>query len=150
MDNGDVIRVEELEPKSPDWLWRRYIPRGSLNMVVGAKGTGKTSFGCWLGAKASRGGEEFGGEPLRVFIDSLEDDPEIVLRPRIEAAGADMGLIETRRPGRPGWKFPRDLDQLCAYLDDRERRDVPVDLLILDSLSAYLPRFTTPEWPTTH
>lgn len=143
--NGDVVSMESLEPKAPQWIWPRYIVRPGINLIVGAKGVGKTSAACWLAAGASRGDALFGGLPLRVFIDSLEDDPEVVLRPRLEAAEAAMDMIETRRPGRPAWKFPRDFDALHGYLEDREQRGLSVDLILLDSLSAYLPRFTTPE-----
>ena len=52
-----------------------------------------------------------GGKPLQVFIDRQEDDPEVVLHPRIEAAGADLALIETRRPGQPPWKILGDVGQ---------------------------------------
>ena len=41
----------------------------------------------------------------------------MVLHPRIEAAGADMSLIETRTPGRSPWKFPRDADALIDYFE---------------------------------
>ena len=143
--SGDVVSMESLEPKTPEWIWPGYIVRSGINLIVGAKGVGKTSFACWLAARASRGDALVSARPLRVYIDSLEDDPEVVLRPRLEAAEAAMGMIETRRPGRAGWKFPRDINALDCYLEDREQRSLSVDLVVLDSLSAYLPRFTTPE-----
>jgi hypothetical protein len=145
-ENGfEAVGIDTLIPKEPLWLWVGYIARGGINVVVGPKGVGKTSWACWLAAQCSLGTEAFGGRPQRVFIDSLEDDPEVVLRPRIEAAGAAMGFIETRRPGSPAWKLPGDMGALTGYLEARERQGTPVDLIILDSLSAYIPRFTTPE-----
>jgi hypothetical protein len=141
----EAVAIDSLVPKTPCWVWEGYIVRQGINVVVGPKGVGKTSWACWLAAQCSLGAEAFGGRPQRVFIDSLEDDPEVVLRPRIEAAGAAMGFIETRRPGSPAWKFPRDLGALTGYLGARERQGTSVDLIILDSLSAFIPRFTTPE-----
>jgi putative DNA primase/helicase len=143
--SGQIVPIASLEPKAPHWLWQDYLLRGGINLIVGAKGVGKTSLVCWLAARASLGGEGFGGRPLRVFIDSQEDDPEVVLRPRIEAAGADLALIETRRPGQPPWTFPRDDSALIDYLERSARRDRPVDLIALDSLAAYVPRFTQTE-----
>jgi KaiC/GvpD/RAD55 family RecA-like ATPase len=140
----EAVGIETLIPRTPTWVWVDYIVRAGINVVVGPKGVGKTSWACWLAAQASRGGEAFGGRAQRVFIDSLEDDPEVVLRPRIEAAGAAMGFIETRRPGSAAWKFPRDVAALVEYLEARERQDRWVDLIVLDSLSAYVPRLTTP------
>jgi hypothetical protein len=143
--SGEIVSIASLEPRAPQWLWQGYLLRGGVNLIVGAKGIGKTSLVCWLTARASLGDPAFGGRPLRVFIDSQEDDAEVVLRPRIEAAGADMSLIETRTPGRSPWKFPRDLEALIDYLERCERRSRPVDLLILDSLAAYVSRFTAAE-----
>jgi hypothetical protein len=140
-----IVPIASLEPKAPRWLWDEYLLRGGINLIVGAKGVGKTSLVCWLAARASLGIERFGGTPLRVFIDTQEDDPEVVLRPRIEAAGADLSMIETRRPGQPPWRFPRDVDALTDYLERCERRGKPVDVVMLDPLAAYIPRFTQAE-----
>src|SRR6266571_2606590 len=82
--SGQIVPIASLEPKAPHWLWQDYLLRGGINLIVGAKGVGKTSLVCWLAARASLGGEGFGGRPLQVFIDSQEDDPEVVLRPRVE------------------------------------------------------------------
>jgi AAA domain len=143
--SSEIVSIDSLEARPPSWVWEGYLVRNGINLIVGAKGVGKTSFACWLAARASSGDEGFGGQPMRVFIDSQEDDPEVVLRPRVEAAGAEMALIDTRRPGSRPWKFPKDVEPLGAYLDEQERAKRPVDLIILDSLSAYVPRFTTPE-----
>jgi hypothetical protein len=144
MDSA-IVSIASVEARPPSWLWEGYLVRNGINLIVGAKGVGKTSLACWLAARASAGDVGFGGQPLRVFIDSQEDDPEVVLRPRVEAAGAEMALVDTRRPGTRPWKFPRDVELLSKYLEQEERDGRAVDLIILDSLSAYVPRFTTPE-----
>jgi len=144
--SGQIVPIASLTPKAPRWLWEDYLLRGGINLIVGPKGIGKTSLVCWLAAQASLGEEGFGGKPLRVFIDSQEDDPEVVLRPRIEAAGADLSMIATRRPGEPPWKFPRDFAGLLHYLEQSERRGEPVDLIVLASLAPYVPRFTRQRW----
>jgi AAA domain len=143
--SGPTVPIASLEAKAPRWLWDEYLLRGGINLIVGTKGVGKTSLVCWLAAQASVGDPGFGGRPLRVLIDTQEDDPEIVLRPRIEAAGADLSMVETRTPGRSPWKFPRDIEALTNYLEHCERRRAPVDLIVLDSLAAYIPRFTQAE-----
>jgi hypothetical protein len=107
--SGQIVPIASLTPKAPRWLWEDYLLRGGINLIVGPKGIGKTSLVCWLAAQASLGEEGFGGKPLRVFIDSQEDDPEVVLRPRIEAAGARLRRVAPlpraertpRRAGRP-------------------------------------------------
>jgi AAA domain len=124
--------------------WDGYVLRRGVNLIVGAKGVGKTSFVCWLAARASVGDVQFGGAPLRVFIDSQEDDAAIVLRPRVEAAGGDMTRIVTREPGTEPWHFPRRLYEFKVRLAQRRQRGEPIDLVVFDSLSAYVPRSPSP------
>jgi hypothetical protein len=137
-----TIRLDKLDAREPSWLWEGYLLRQAVNLVVGRRGIGKTMFSSWLCAEASRGGW---GKPLRVYVDTREDDPRIDYRPRIEAAGGDMARIETRQLGAEPWTFPQDLDAVRAYLAERKRRGCALDLLLLDSLSAFVPRVSQPE-----
>ena len=54
------------------------VPPGFLNMRLDP---------AWVAAQATLGATEWGGRPLRVFVDTREDDPRVDYRPRIEAAG---------------------------------------------------------------
>jgi hypothetical protein len=142
----NIVPIGDLEPEAPSWLWRGYILRRGINLIVGPKGIGKTSLACWIAARASVGDERFGGKPLRAFVDTTEDDPRVVLRPRVEAAGGDLDLmIETRKPETPPWKYPGSRSALDTYLNNSARADRPLDLIVLDSLSGFVPRFTRPE-----
>ena len=88
VDNS-IVPIASLDPKAPRWLWDEYLLRGGINLIVGAKGVGKTSLVCWLAARASLGVERFGGTPLRVFIDTQEDDPEVVAQAILELGNLD-------------------------------------------------------------
>ena len=100
--SGEIVSIGSLEARAPDWLWQGYLLRGGVNLIVGAKGIGKTSLVCWLAAQASVGDPGFGGKPLRVFIDSQEDDPEVVLRRHERALGPLVSPSEAASSGPSG------------------------------------------------
>lgn len=78
---------------SVSWLWEPYIPLGGLSICVGDPGIGKSSFAFALAAAVSRGYGEGGfpkQEPGKVLLYCLEDDPEKIIRGRLEDNGADM------------------------------------------------------------
>jgi hypothetical protein len=140
-----IIGLSELEAREPRWLWRGHLLREAVNLFVGKRGLGKTVLAAWVAAQATLGATEWGGRPLRVFVDTREDDPRVDYRPRIEAAGGEMSLIETRRLGTAPWTFPHDLDRLGEYLRARRDQGRPIDLCLFDSLGAFVPRLTQPE-----
>jgi len=87
----------------------------------------------------------YGGSPGNVILLSAEDDVADTIRPRLEAAGADLGrvaVLETvRRPGAAG--TAEDAFSLAGDLDALERaieRTGDVRLIVIDPLTAYLGR----------
>lgn len=87
--------ASEIVGKVVQWLWAARLPVGSLAVTAGREATGKTSFGIWVAAQLSRGLLEGArsGKPSNVFILSVEDSWEYTLRPRLQAAGADLDRI---------------------------------------------------------
>ena len=71
----------------------------------------------------------------RSLILNAEDDPADTLLPRLNAAGADLDLI-LAPDGGPGEMphLPDDLSVLESTI-----RQLDVGLLVLDSLSAFIP-----------
>ncbi|MFN2490384.1 MAG: AAA family ATPase [Actinomycetota bacterium] len=115
----------EFEPRAVEWLpgSSGRIPRDMLTYVVGLPDLGKTLWGHRLTANATRAG-------LNVIFSNIEDGPEQVTRPRLEAAGAILERVGLFTPH----SFPRipdELDLLRAYVR-------AVDLVILDPLSPHL------------
>ncbi len=86
--------MSEIESQKVDWFWYPYMPSGSITFLDGHPGRGKSFFTMWLAALCSRGGQlPFSKDKLpkcRVLILNAEDDPERTMRPRLEAAGADL------------------------------------------------------------
>ena len=83
-----------------------------------------------------------------VVILSAEDDPEDTIRPRLEAAGADLEhiyilhAIQVPENGseatRRGFNLAVDSVRLAALMNEIKAKDMPVSLVIIDPISAYL------------
>jgi hypothetical protein len=83
-----------------DWLWLHRVPRGALTILDGDPGLGKSTITTDLAARVSRGwnrppggGPAEGSKPAGVILLSAEDDNSRTIRPRLEAAGADLNRV---------------------------------------------------------
>ena len=74
-----------IEPKEIEWFVGDLIPKREVVLFVGDEGIGKGLFTCHLAAVLTTS-----ENPLNVLFIAAEDDPERVLSPRLEAAGADL------------------------------------------------------------
>jgi hypothetical protein len=86
-----ISTVENVKPKSIEWLWEGMIPKGKLTMFTGESGIGKTQILCSIAATITRGGY-FPGEQMHcrqadVLYLSGEDDLADTLVPRFIASG---------------------------------------------------------------
>src|ERR1700757_1399424 len=89
--------ASEVTPKSIRWLWPGYIPRGKLVEIIGDPDQGKSLIIACLTASITAGipyPDGFSSNSIgNVIIISTEDDKEDTLRPRLEAAGADLARV---------------------------------------------------------
>jgi hypothetical protein len=136
-----------IKPRRVDWLWPGRIPRGMLSVCDGDPGNGKSTIMCDLAARVSRGWampDEPADGPVRppagVLLLNAEDDPECTIRPRLDAAGADVRRVHILTGIRVGDEederppvLPCDLTFIEAFIRDRE-----VALVIVDPLMAFL------------
>ena len=76
--------AEDVKKEPVTWAVPGYFPRRIVSLIAGPRDAGKTLYAVWLAAEASQG--IAGGVPLRVWLNSQEDDLATVLRPRIDAA----------------------------------------------------------------
>lgn len=91
-----LVPATEVVAKPINWLWKGYIPQGGITIIAGQPGTGKTTIAIDIAARVSRGGQmPDGSMPATgtVLIWSGEDALAEVLRPRLEAASADLTKI---------------------------------------------------------
>ena len=77
--------------------------------------------------------DEITAEPGRVILFSAEDGKADTLRPRLEAAGADLALVTLFSVTEESLSLPDDLSRLKKTIEELDAR-----LLILDPLDAFL------------
>jgi DNA polymerase III delta prime subunit len=132
-------RLNKLKPRSTRWIREDVIPRGSLTLLAGPEGSGKTTFMLNLLIDLFRTDMKIGN----VHLCLAEDDVQESTIPRLYAAGADrrdMARID-HDEGTP-WSFPTDIDEFFNHmLDNKIRLAVldPIDHLI-DGISTYRSR----------
>jgi hypothetical protein len=137
-----LVRVGDVAPERVRWLWRGRIPRGKVAVLDGDPGVGKSTITLSVAAKVTTGAPFPDGhrpEPADVLLLSAEDDIADTIRPRLEAAGADLDRVEVLTdvceqdaPPRPA-ELPADLDRLEAVVKDRAAA-----LVVVDPLMAFL------------
>lgn len=91
-----IIPFSEIPEENLDFLWYPYICLGTLGLLDGDPGDGKSQLCVWLCARLSRGdtlpnGDRF--EPANCFLFNFEDLPGAVIKKRLEANGADLSRV---------------------------------------------------------
>ena len=142
---GPVLtRLSDVTPSAIRWIWAGWLALGKITIADGDPGLGKSLITVDLAARVTRGKAMPNGEhgavyekPAGVVFMTAEDDPADTLRPRLDAAGADVErvvLLDGIRDAR-GERMPSlvDLDALRIAI-----ADVDAKLVIVDPLMAYL------------
>ena len=90
------ICLTDVKIEKPDWLWENRIARGSVIIVEGIEGVGKSTMLCAIAAAVTRGqglpDMHFNG-PETVLWLAAEESLGMTLKPRLMAAGADLGHV---------------------------------------------------------
>lgn len=142
-----LISLAEVKPERVEWLWHGYLPKGKLVTLDGDPGLGKSTLALSLAAPVTTGGLWPDGSkcehPGAVLLLSAEDGLADTVRPRLDAAGADVtkvhafeGIPVTDEGGNVGLRTVTlgNINELrCAI------RETGAVLLIVDVLMAYLP-----------
>lgn len=138
-----------IQSRSVRWLWPGRIARGKVSMIAGNPGLGKSQATASMAAIVTRGGtwpvDRSPCERGSVIFLSAEDDPEDTIRPRLEAAGADLGrcfILDAIADGftseggevRRSFNLKTDL----ARLGEAMAKVGDVALVVVDPISAYL------------
>ena len=127
MSEAVFKRMSEVKPEEVRWLWDGRIPLGKVTLLEGQPGVGKSTLALDIAARVSRGtplplmrGSEI--PPSNVVIFSGDDALADTVRPRLEAAEADLERI---------YAVDREFD-----LGDVAT--IKPALIVLDTLSSYL------------
>jgi hypothetical protein len=130
-------------------LWHGRIPLGKLTLFAGDPGLGKSVVTLDVAARVTRGyswpdGAAPSCEPGSVIVLSAEDDPADTIRPRLEAAGADLArihILQAVRRAKPSGETALEhfsLETDLADLQDAVAKLGDVRLVVIDPISAYL------------
>jgi hypothetical protein len=141
-----VDLAEHIQAQPVEWLWEDRIPRGMITLLDGDPGQGKSLITINIAAAVSTGRPIREGEPAlprgHVLILADEDDYARTVKPRLEAAGADLsrcGLIQGLRVEVDGQEETRPIllpDALAKIEEEIEARGAR--LLIIDPFLGYL------------
>ena len=136
-----LVRLSSVAPESVEWLWKDRIALGKVSLIDGDPGELKSTIALDIGARITTGRPMPDGTPgldggvvLLTFEDGLAD----TIRPRLDAAGADVDRVvalqgvgggdDERLPA-----IPQDMDAIRAAI-----AEVGAKLVIIDPLMAAL------------
>jgi hypothetical protein len=144
-----VRRLSDVVAKPIRWLWPGRIARGKVSMIAGHPGLGKSQLTAALASVVTTGGrwpvDRTPSERGRVILLNAEDDAADTIRPRLEAAGADLerceildaiveGFHSNGQPATRGFSIKDDIGALDELLTAR----TDVALVVIDPITAYL------------
>jgi hypothetical protein len=137
------VRVSSVQPQPIRWLWEGRIARGKVTLVAGNPGLGKSQFTAYLAARVTKGGHwpaREGRSPAgSVIMLSAEDDIADTIRPRLEAAGADIDRVHVLTAVRDADAVRRfNLGRDLASLELALQQIGNVMLIVIDPVSAYM------------
>lgn len=92
----ELVDADTITPEAVDWLWEERIAMGTLALLAGREGIGKSTVAYDLVGQITRGelpGDRF-GQPSTVFISATEDSRKHTIIPRLLAARADLKRVK--------------------------------------------------------
>ncbi len=141
-----VVSLDEVSPAPVEWLWPGRIAIGKLTLLAGDPGLGKSLVTLDIAARVSRGipwpdNLRDPNQPGDVVLLSAEDDLADTIRPRLDAAGADVSRIRALTAVRGNdemgdYQRALDLGRDLAMLEQATLDGCR--LIVIDPVSAYL------------
>ncbi len=145
-----IICMADVKPEPIRWLWPGRIALGKLTLLVGDPGLGKSLVTLDIASRLSNGAPwpdspststQAGG----VVLLSAEDDIADTVRPRLDAAGAEVRriftLTGTRRSDEDGeYQRSIDLSRDLACIETAICQTPDCRMVVIDPITAYLGR----------
>ena len=107
-----LVAAVDIHPRKVETVWGGRMVRGDLNAFLGDEKIGKGLALAWLTAQITTG--ELTGTPEMVAYISAEEQTEMVQRPRLEAAGADLNRVFLTNMGSVG--LPAAIPELVSAM----------------------------------
>ncbi|GGK64064.1 AAA family ATPase [Ornithinimicrobium pekingense] len=135
-----LISADTIRPRPVRWLWEGRLALGTLGLLAGREGLGKSTLAYWVAARMTRGELDgcYRGTSKSVLVAATEDSWAHTIVPRLMAAGADLTRVYqvevlNADDVQVGLSLPRDLLDI-----ERRCRDVDAGLMLLDPLMSRL------------
>jgi hypothetical protein len=139
-----IVCIQDVKPEPVRWLWRHRIPASALVVLDGDPGIGKSTITLDLASRITRGARMPDGSVSEsglgdVLLVGAEDALSFAVRPRLEAAGADLAKVHGLtgiRGGDPPFRpvtLPDDTELL-----HRAILNTGAKLVIIDPVMAFL------------
>lgn len=142
VDDLELISLDQVEEKEPEWLIDGWIPKQSVTLIGAEGGTGKTSIWTHIIAKISAGKTTMFDsgyterKPAKVMYFSSEDSADTVIKKKIRDQGGDMKNILTLDYGNK--RFGEITFSDGGLLEMLIRRYKPV-LCVFDPVQQFIP-----------
>lgn len=146
-----LTRLADVTAERLEWIWPGYLPKGKIVTLDGDPGLGKSTLALNIAAVVSVAGrwpdQTRCGPAGDVLLLSAEDGLADTVRPRLDAAGADVSRV-TAIEGKSyidpesGERFLRPLSLGDVRDLDAAMAQTSARLLIVDVLMAFLPTGT--------
>lgn len=129
-------KLSNVQPRQTTWAWQGRIPLSAVSLLAGREGLGKSTALIELAALLTRGKlpGDLEGHPCGAIFASAEDSAESTLRPRFEAAGADLERVALVEARDEMLTLPRDTAALAQMA-----LTAGAKLIVLDPIVSFLP-----------
>ncbi len=135
---ADLVYLSDLQLQPVQWLWQDRLAPGTLAMISGVPGSGKTWVALAIAAALSRGRVPDTGEtrePCNVLYASMEHGSSEIIHPRFARLGGDPTRFVVLRGAVSAPSASLDLRDTSVLEDALHRTHAR--LLILDSFHSY-------------
>lgn len=146
-----LTRLSDVTPERVEWLWPKRLPLGKLATLDGDPGLGKSTLALAIAATVTTGSawpdHSTCRHPGDVLLLSGEDGLADTVRPRLDAAGADVTRVhaiegKTLIDPETGERYLRPLTLADVTDLDHAMAETRAKLLVVDVLMAFLPAGT--------
>lgn len=137
----ELLCLNNIQEKEAKWLWYPYIPLGTLCLLVGDPGIGKSYISLYIASRLSRG-EKFPysndslnmiRDPANVLIQNGEDAVDYTIRQRINLLGGDANYIYMIDESNSPFHID-NISELEKFIKEKQFK-----LVVIDPLQQYLP-----------
>ena len=138
-----LVRASDIVPRAMDWVWPGHILRGSLELLTGTPGKGKSQVHCQFVASVTTGHAWPDGSngiaAGNVIMLTAEDTLDQIIVPRLIAAKADLDRVHILKKIRKDERdrmflLAEDIELLAKVITDVG----DVGLVTIDPITAYM------------